>query len=138
MATTERLRDVPAQEDYDAILGSIRDYVEGWYTADPVRMARCLHPELAKRTLVPGEAPGTWQLRPPTGYDRMVTLTREGGGSEVPESGRRYQIDVLDVFRHMATARCVSPQYVDFLQLARFGEGHWLIVNALWETREGP
>lgn len=128
-------REVPDQDDYDAIVAAIRDYVGGWYAGDPERMARCLHPELVKRTVLPGAAPGSWELGPPTTRERMVTLTREGGGSEVPEAERRYQVDVLQVFRHVATARCVSPQYVDLLHLAKVGDRRWLIVHALWESR---
>ena len=128
---------LPAPEDYDAIVQSIRDHVGGWYDGDPERMRRCLHPELVKRTIVPGPEPGTWQLRRPSTFDGMVNATREGGGTEVPASQRHYQVDVLHVFRHIATARCVSPQYVDYLHLAKFGDKRWLIVHALWELREG-
>jgi len=128
---------ITAQDDYDAIVRSVKDYAEGWYNGDPNRMSRCLHADLLKRTIAPGPSPGTWQLRRPITYEGMVRQTREGGGSEIPESERRYQIDVLDVFRHVATARCVSPEYVDFLHLAKFAEGLWLIVDALWELRTG-
>ena len=128
---------LPVQEDYEAIVQSIKDYVEGWYDGDPDRMARCLHPGLAKRTIVPGSEPETWTLRRPSNYEGMVTATRQGGGNEVPSSERRYQIDVLDVFRHVATARCVSPLYVDYLHLAKFGDRKWLIVDAMWEVRQG-
>lgn len=123
------------QDDYDAIVASARDYAEGWYGGDADRMARCLHGELAKRSVEPDAAPGTWRLRPNLSRDRLVTLTREGGGSEVPEGERRYQVDVLDVYEHVAVVRCVSPHYVDFLQLAKFGDRRWLIVNVLWEAR---
>jgi hypothetical protein len=134
---TESGDGLPTQEDYDAIAQSIQDYVGGWYDGDAERMRRCLHPELVKRTIVKGASPGTWQLRRPSTFDGMVEATRKGGGTEVPAAERRYQIDVLHVFRHVATARCVSPQYVDYLHLAKFGEKRWLIVHALWELREG-
>jgi hypothetical protein len=29
------------------------DYIEGWYNGDPERMERSLHPDLAKRIVVP-------------------------------------------------------------------------------------
>ena len=134
---TEGKSGIPSQEDYDAVVESVRDYVGGWYDGDAERMRRCLHPELVKRTIVRGSEPGTWQLRRPSTFDGMVRATGEGGGTEVPPAQRRYQIDVLDIFRHVATVRCVSPQYVDYLHLAKFGETRWLIVHALWELREG-
>jgi hypothetical protein len=129
---------LPAQEDYDAIVQSIKDYAGGWFDGDAERMKRCLHPNLVKQTIVPDSEPGTWKLRRPSTYDSMVKGTQAGGdSSEVPPPQRRYQIDVLDVFRHVATARCISPLYVDYLHLAKFGHRRWLIVHAMWELRKG-
>jgi len=135
--TTEENGSLPAQDDYDAIVQSVQDYAGGWYDGDPERMRRCLHPDLVKRTIVPGPEPGTWMLRRPSTFDVMVNATREGGGTDVPPPQRRYQIDVLDIFRHVAIARCVSLLYVDYLHLAKFGDRRWLIVDALWEVRKG-
>ncbi len=129
---------LPSQGDYESIVQSINDYAGGWFNGDAERMRRCLHPDLVKQTIFPDSQPGTWKLRRPSTYDSMVKSTEEGGdSSEVPPSQRRYQIDVLDVFRHVATARCVSPGYVDYLHLAKFGEKRWLIVHAMWELRKG-
>ena len=128
---------IPAQEDNDAIMQSILDYAEGWFSADPTRMTRCLHPDLVKRTIAPGTERGTWRLRRTTNAARMIELVMQGGGSDTPESQRRFQITILDVFRHVATAKCVSPGYVDYLHLAKFGDRRWLIVNVLWELQVG-
>jgi len=123
------------QDEHNAIRQSILDYVEGWYDADVTRMARCLHPDLVKRTLGRDEQ-GTWRLRRTVDAARMITLTKQGGGSDMPEPQRRYDSAILDVFRHVATAKCVSPEYVDYLHLAKVDD-RWLIVNVLWELREG-
>ena len=123
------------QDESNAIKQSVLDYVEGWYDADVTRMARCLHPDLVKRTLGRDEQ-GTWRLRRTVDAARMITLTEQGGGSDMPEPQRQYHVAILDVFRHVATAKCVSPEYVDYLHLAKFDD-RWLIVNVLWELREG-
>ena len=123
------------QDEHAAIRQSALDYVEGWYDADVTRMARCLHPDLVKRTLGRDEQ-GTWRLRRTVDAARMITLTEQGGGSDLPEPQRRHDIAILDVFRHVATVKCVSPEYVDYLHLAKFDD-RWLIVNVLWELREG-
>jgi len=34
---------LPAQEDYDAIIQSIKDYAGGWFDGDAEPMTRCLH-----------------------------------------------------------------------------------------------
>ncbi len=134
---SEERNTLPTQEDYDAIVRAIKDYAEGWYDGDSDRMSRSLHPDLVKRTIMSGSEQGTWKLRRPSTYEGMVNATKEGGGREVPASERRYQIDVLDVFRHVAIARCVSPLYVDYIHLAKFGSQQWLIVDVLWEVRRG-
>jgi hypothetical protein len=128
---------LPTQEDFDAIMGSSLDYVEGWYNADAERMRRCLHPDLVKRTIIRDPGQGKWRLWRPTTAQMLVAYTGEGGGSDVPESERVYQITILDVFRHIASVKCISPWYVDYLQLAKFDGQRWLIVNALWEMRQG-
>lgn len=35
----------------EAIERAARDYYEGWFEGDPERLARCLHPKLAKRNV---------------------------------------------------------------------------------------
>lgn len=123
-------------EDIEAITEASRDYVEGWYNAQPERMARCLHPDLVKRTIEREPEGGTWRLRRPTDAQAMVRYTKEGGGSDVPEPERIYEITILDVFRHIASVKVLSHDYVDYVQLAKFNQ-KWLLVNVLWELREG-
>ena len=128
---------IPRQEDFDAIWQATLDYIEGWYNADAERMRRCLHPDLVKRTIGRDAESGELQLWRPTTADMLVTFTEEGRGTDVPEPERVYQLTIVDVFRHIAMVNCVSPQFVDYLQLANFGDRGWLIVNVLWELREG-
>jgi hypothetical protein len=122
-------------EDQAASMQASRDYVEGWYEADPERMARALHPDLVKRT-VGFDEEEEWRLLRPSTAKMMVGFTREGGGSAVPEAERIYDISIQDTFRHIACVRALSPLYMDYLHLARFDE-RWLIVNVIWEMREG-
>jgi len=39
----------PSQDDIAAIEACVRDYYEGWFAGDGERMARAVHPALAKR-----------------------------------------------------------------------------------------
>jgi hypothetical protein len=123
-------------EEIDAITQPARDHIEAHYTSDGERMRQCLHPDLVKRTVVPDARQGKWQLYRTTDAQMLVEFTQEGDGSGVPESEQTYQIMILDVFRHIACVKVVSYEYVDYLQLAKLDQ-HWLIVNVLWELREG-
>jgi hypothetical protein len=105
-----------------------RDYIEGWYTGDVERMDRALHDELVKR--IPGsEHPGS--IREVT-KKRMLDLTAQGGGElNHPE----FEILVDDVATDIATVRLLSPEYLDYLHIAKTSEG-WKIVNVLFHTRD--
>ena len=128
------LAPVAAPEDLEGIRHACLDYAEGWYNADPERMRRCLHPQLVKRTLMRDSQTGTWLLRRPADAEMMVGFTEQGGGSALPEAQRINEVLIYDVFRHVASAKVLSTEYVDYVQLAKFDD-QWLIVNVLWERK---
>lgn len=114
----------PAEGDVIAVEAAARDYIEGWYSGDVDRMDRALHPDLVKRT-PSGEADnGLRQVS----KARMIELTVDGGG-EMPDP--RYEIIVDSIDEDIATVRLRSPEYLDFLHLAKTGDG-WSIVNVLF------
>lgn len=122
-------------EDREEIKQVCLDFLEGWYTGDAERVARSLHPELIKRSVMP-DPDREWILRQSVTQEQMVQWAREGGGSEVPRDQVHFEITIHDGFRHIATASALSPEYMDFLHLARV-DGRWIIVNDLWELRQG-
>lgn len=99
-------------------------------------MQRCLHPDLVKRTLARHPQLGTWSLIRPIGAENMISFTQEGGGSDAGKPGLKYDIIILDTFRHIASVKVLSYGYMDYLHLAKINE-RWLIINVLWELREG-
>lgn len=125
----------PTKNDVMEIESCARDYAEGWYEGDAARMESCLHPELIKRTIVQRHDGGI-RLNAPSTRDFMVDCTARGGGTTW-DGEVAYEVEVLSVFRDIAMVRCMSPEYADFLHLARFGDEGWKIVNVLWQYREG-
>ena len=123
-------------EDIQAITQVSRDYVEGWFTADAARMSRALHPELVKRSIWHDLQEDTWKVERTLTAEAMVGFTRSGGGSAHPENEKAYDIEILDVFRHIATVKASSYPYMDYLHLAKM-DGRWWIVNVLYEVRQG-
>lgn len=111
--------------DVAAIEAVISDYIEGWYQGDGERMDRALHTDLVKRTLDDKD-----QLRF-VGKGRMMELTAAGGGEM---SDPEYQVSVDDISATIASARVISPEYIDYLQLVRVGDG-WRIANVLFRYR---
>ncbi len=119
--------------DSAAIRATALDYIEGWYGGDAARMERALHPHLAKRFLEP-LADGGVRLTETTALE-LVQQVRRGGGSAVPDSVRRTDVRILDVFQDVASVRVDAHGWIDYMHLAKAG-GHWRIVNVLWEIRE--
>lgn len=117
--------------DSAAIRAAALDYIDGWYAADGERMARALHPELAKRN-VTTDARGKSRLLQMSAMT-LVNNTRAGGGSEIPEAQRAREVRILDAYAGAASVRVTAATWVDYMHLARFN-GRWVIVNVLWEN----
>lgn len=118
--------------DSAAIRGAALDYIEGWYEGNAERMARAVHPELAKRIVRTNDA-GQSMLGQQSAMT-LVTATRAGGGTRTPKEKQQKDVTILDVFRNAASVKVVASDWVDYLQLAKYN-GRWQIVNVLWELK---
>lgn len=119
---------VAAEPEAAAIEACARDYIEGWYAGDAARMERALHPELAKRIVKRGPD-GRGELQN-MGAMSLVQYTR----SHKPETGKRADVKILDVFGRTASVRVDAEAWIDYMHLAQ-QDGRWRIVNVLWELR---
>ena len=114
--------------DTAGIRAAALDYIEGWYEASGERMARALHPELAKRIVYTDSAGRSW-----VGDMGATQLTRgaaAGGGSRTPPAMQRKDVRILDVFQNTASVRIDAAQWVDYLHLVKW-QGRWVILNVL-------
>ena len=118
--------------DSAAIRETAMDYMMGWYTGDPDRMGRSLHPDLAKRIVQvgPDGAPKLNHM----GADRLIEGTRRGFGKETPENQRQADPAILDIFGNTASVRATMREWVDYMHMAKWN-GRWVIVNVLWEMK---
>jgi hypothetical protein len=110
------------------------DYVDGQLEGNPGRVARALHPDLAKRAVEtdPDETLGLRRMS----KEELVELTRQGV-LKTPKDQWSRSVRVLDVTGNAAVARVETPWFVDYFHLGRFGE-RWVIVNALWYPKPPP
>jgi hypothetical protein len=129
MLSTASAAVVQAPDDKAAIRQAATDYLEGWYTADAARMDRALHPDLVKRAIF--QTGGAEKFVNLTKTE-MVESTKQGGGKGRPAQTRNIKVDILDVYRGIATVRTECADYVDYLHLAK-SDGQWKIVNVLWQ-----
>lgn len=119
--------------DSAAIRRAALDYIEGWFTADSVRMRRAVHTQLAKRIAVTDPTAGRTRLSQ-TSADRLVDEAGRGGGSNIPTGRRLAEVRILAIDGGMATVRLLSTQLIDYMHLARV-DGEWKIINVLWDFR---
>lgn len=128
-----------APEVLAAIEATCFDYVDGQLDADPQRVARSLHPDLAKRAIL-GDTPDERLGLRRMSKEELVGLTRQGALKTPKEQWNR-SCRVLDVTGNAASVRLETPWFVDYFHMGRFGE-RWVIVNALWyakpKTGNGP
>lgn len=108
------------------------DYLDGQLEGDPERVARALHPDLAKRRVLGETADERLGLRRMS-RDELVELTRQGA-LKTPKARWDRSCSVLDVAGDAAVVRAETPWFVDFFHVGRFGD-RWIIVNALWHAK---
>ena len=108
--------------NHDQITATVRDYFEGWYDADTVRMERALHHNLVKRSHTVDRI---------LTKDAMVEMTRSGNGRDDGKD-RTLTIHVHDIHDGIANVTVESAVYREYVQLVR-ADGGWKIVGTLWQ-----
>lgn len=111
------------------------DYIDGQLEGDPVRVARSLHPDLAKRAIA-GETPDERLGLHRMTREELTDLTRRGTLRTPREQWSR-SCHILDTTRDTASVRLETPWFVDYFHMGRFGD-RWVIVNALWHPIPRP
>ena len=121
-------------DDKDAVVATVRDYWDGWFTGDAERMERALHPDLTK-TGVRVDASGARATESMTAPD-MIGWTRDGEG--VTDKDFASDVTINDLYDGIATVTVHSGIYREYLHLVRTADG-WKILNALYtRVREDP
>lgn len=115
-----------------AIEATCFDYIDGQLEGNPARVARSLHPDLAKRAVLGETADEKLGLRRMS-KEELVTLTKQGVLKTPKEQWNR-SCRILDVTDTAASVRLETPWFVDYFHMGKFGE-RWVIVNALWYSK---
>lgn len=115
-----------------AIEATCFDYVDGQLEGNPERVARALHPDLAKRAVI-GDTPYERLGLRRMSKEELVALTRQGV-LKTPKDKWDRSCRVLDVTDNAASVRLETPWFVDYFHMGRF-DGKWIIVNALWYAK---
>ena len=111
--------------DEAAVRTTVTDYIEGYYTGDAARMEKSLHPHYLKHTISGSDEQPTMTEK--TGL-QMVQDVRSGGPQN--RSERKEEITVLDISGDIASAKLVTPHWVDYIALSKW-HGEWKIVSVV-------
>jgi len=102
------------------------DYIRGVLDADPARMERCLHPDLAKRAYLPGV-----DGKPQLSHISAQTLIL-AAKTWTADPARRADVVLLDRYEGAASVRTTFDHWIDYMHVVNVG-GEWKIINVLWE-----
>ena len=116
-----------------AIRQTILDYAEGWYTGNAVRMARAVHPQLAKRALLTNRQTNDLFLDD-MNAEKLIEATRKGYGKGLPPEQQQKDMVIIEINGNTAVAKLQMRRWYDYLHLIR-EDGEWRIINVLWELK---
>jgi hypothetical protein len=123
LATSAQENRIPA-DDLSAVRAAVTNYIEAYYTGDANRMEQTLHPHYLKH-MIHGDIP----MREKTASD-MVNELRSHGVPDLPQSARVEQVNVLDIAGTIASAKLVTPGWVDYVTVSKVG-GEWKILSVV-------
>ncbi len=117
--TTNAQQSKSPVDDSAAVRTTVTNYIEAYYTGDARSMEQTLHPHYLKH-MIHGDIP----VREKTGSE-MVREVRTHGPADLPQSNKTEEVTVLDVAGSIASAKLVTPGWVDYMTLEK--------VNAEWK-----
>jgi len=123
-----------SQQDSLSIKETTMNYIEGWYSGDSVRMSKSLHPELAKRGIVPSKDGKSMLILKAT-YAEMIQWTGKRPDLLKDNKDLLRKLTILEIGKNIATVKCESKDFIDYLHLARIND-EWKILNAIWEFND--
>ena len=122
--TTNAQQSTSPTADSAAVRTTVTNYIEAYYTGDARRMEQTLHPHYLKH-MIHGDIP----VREKTGSE-MVREVRTHGPANLPQSNKTEEVTVLDIAGSIASAKLVTPGWVDYMTLEKVGGG-WKILSVV-------
>ncbi len=111
-------------DDASAVRVTVTNYIEAYYKGDVHQMEQTLHPHYLKHK-IHGDIP----MREQTGQ-ALLQDVRDGGGTHLAQAQRTEKVTVLDVAGNIASAKLVTPGWVDYMTLSKLN-GEWKILSVV-------
>jgi len=110
-------------DDLSAVQATVKNYIEAYYTGDVHRMEQTLHPQYLKHKVHP-DIP----VRDQTGAELLGDVPN--GPNAIPAAQRTEKITVLDVTGNVASAKLVTPGWMDYMTLEKVN-GAWKVLSVV-------
>ena len=123
--TSANAQDNRTSSESSAVSATVRNYIEAYYTGDALRMKQTLHPHYLKH-MIHGDIP----MREKTAAQMEREIRANNGPSGQPQAEKTEQISVLDITGDIASAKLVTPHWVDYLTLSKL-DGQWKILSVV-------
>jgi hypothetical protein len=122
--STQAQSNQTSTADASAVRATVTHYIEAYYAGDARRMEQTLHPHYLKH-MIHGDIP----MRDKTG-PQMVQEIRANGVPDMPQAARTEKVTVLDIAGTIASAKLVTPGWVDYITLSK-SDGEWKILSVV-------
>ena len=124
--------DDAIKADTAAIEAAVADYLEGWFTSDPARMANAFHPNLAKYNVKTLGKTETEYLGRMTA-EELIAMAHHN--TDWVKDKKFHKMEILYQDEQLAVVHAVSDGFYDLCNLAKIN-GEWKIVQVLWDRND--
>jgi hypothetical protein len=122
-------QSTPRADDSAVVQATVRNYIEAYYRGDAPRMQATLDAHYLKHMIH-----GTIPIRERTGA-QMVEEVRTHGPADLSAAEKTEAISVLDISGNIASAKLVTPHWVDYMTLSKSG-GNWKILSVVQQIED--
>ena len=121
-----------APDDAKAIKETVANYLGGWFSSDPERMRKALHPNLSKYTVK--TIPDT-KLEYLDGIDAESLIAFAAHNREWVKDKRYHEMKIVYQDERIAVVHAVSDGFYDVCGLVKIN-GEWKILHVLWDKNQ--
>jgi hypothetical protein len=120
-----------------AIYQTLLDYMESWYSHEFERLEKSFYPAVVKRGFYPLHQSGEKCISISTVSEMIERVRAAAITDRSPRSKDEWiaEIEILDIYQQIATAKATGDGWVDYVHLADVN-GEWKIINILYDRHD--
>ena len=133
VAQTTSNNEMQFAENEKAIRKVALDYIEGWYSADTIRMAKALSKDLKKRGFIMSYK-SKKEIIANASYPQMIKWTGERNDQLALDNNIELKVEIIEIGERIANVKTITPDFIDYIHLGKIA-GEWKIYNVIWELK---